>query len=63
MGRTPNCRNPAIPYRTLTIAEQAHHELLHHISNLSDAIIHVDPAGGGIDPHATTAHHTHAEGG
>ena len=27
------------------IAEIAHHELLHHISNLSDAIIHVDPAG------------------
>ena len=25
------------------IAEVAHHELLHHISNLSDAIIHVDP--------------------
>jgi cation diffusion facilitator family transporter len=39
------------------IAEVAHHELLHHISNLSDAIIHVDPAGGGSDPHAATAHH------
>ena len=39
------------------IAEVAHHELLHHISNLSDAIIHVDPAGFGLDPHASTAHH------
>ena len=39
------------------IAEVAHHELLHHISNLSDAIIHVDPAGVGVDPHAATAHH------
>lgn len=39
------------------VAEDAHHELLHHISNLSEAIIHVDPAGKGVDPHATTAHH------
>jgi cation diffusion facilitator family transporter len=39
------------------IAEVAHHELLHHVPNLSDAIIHVDPAGAGFDPHATTAHH------
>jgi cation diffusion facilitator family transporter len=39
------------------IAEVAHHELLHHISNLSDAIIHVDPGGIGVDPHAATAHH------
>ena len=39
------------------IAEVAHHELLHHISNLSDAIIHVDPAGVTADPHASTAHH------
>jgi cation diffusion facilitator family transporter len=39
------------------IAEVAHHELLHHIPNLSDAIIHVDPAGVGADPHAATAHH------
>jgi cation diffusion facilitator family transporter len=39
------------------IAEVAHHELLHHISNLSDAIIHVDPAGVGFDPHGSTAHH------
>ena len=39
------------------IAEVAHHELLHHISNLSDAIIHVDPTGAGFDPHASTAHH------
>lgn len=39
------------------IAEVAQHELLHHISKLSDAIIHVDPAVIGFDPHASTAHH------
>jgi cation diffusion facilitator family transporter len=39
------------------IAEAAHHELLHHVSNLSEAIIHVDPSGSGIDPHAATRHH------
>ena len=39
------------------IAEVAHHALLHQVSNLSDAIIHVDPALIGIDPHASTAHH------
>jgi cation diffusion facilitator family transporter len=39
------------------IAEVAHHELLHHVTNLTDAIIHVDPAGVGADPHAATAHH------
>lgn len=39
------------------VAELAQHELLHHISNLSDAIIHVDPAAVGFDPHAATSHH------
>ena len=43
--------------RAHEIAEVAHHELLHDISNLSDAIIHVDPAGVNVDPHAATAHH------
>jgi cation diffusion facilitator family transporter len=43
------------------IAEIAHHELLHHVSNLSDAIVHVDPAGVGVDPHAATAHHWSSE--
>ena len=43
------------------IAEIAHHELLHHVSNLSDAIVHVDPAGVGVDPHAATAHHRSSE--
>jgi cation diffusion facilitator family transporter len=43
--------------RAHEIAEAAHHELLHHIPNLSEAIIHVDPAGVGVDPHAATAHH------
>ena len=49
--------------RAHEIAEQAHHELLHHISNLSDAIIHVDPAGAGSDPHTTTAHHSQPQSG
>lgn len=31
------------------IAEVAHHELLHRISTLSDAIIHVDPNVAGVD--------------
>ncbi len=43
--------------RAHEIAEVAHHELLHHVSNLSEAIIHVDPSGPGIDPHAATRHH------
>jgi cation diffusion facilitator family transporter len=43
--------------RAHEIAELVHHELLHHISNLSDAIIHVDPSVVGFDPHAATAHH------
>jgi cation diffusion facilitator family transporter len=43
--------------RAHEIAEVAHHELLHHVPNLSDAIIHVDPADTGSDPHAATAHH------
>jgi cation diffusion facilitator family transporter len=44
------------------IAEAAQHELLHHVSNLSDAIIHVDPSGIGLDPHAATAHHREVGG-
>jgi cation diffusion facilitator family transporter len=44
--------------RAHAVAEAAQHELLHHVSNLSDAIIHVDPAGNGLaDPHASTRHH------
>ena len=39
------------------IAEDVHHELLHHVPNLSDAIVHVDPAGTTGDPHAATRHH------
>lgn len=39
------------------IAEVAHHQLLHNVPNLFDAIIHVDPFGTGIDPHAATQHH------
>ena len=40
------------------IAEDAHHRLLHEVRNLSDAIIHVDPEGTGLDPHAVTRHHS-----
>jgi cation diffusion facilitator family transporter len=39
------------------IAEVAHHELLHHVPNLFDAIIHVDPSGTEFDPHEGTRHH------
>lgn len=40
-----------------SIAETVHHELLHHVARLSDAIIHVDPFGTERDPHAETRHH------
>jgi cation diffusion facilitator family transporter len=43
--------------RAHEIAEVAHHQLLHNVSNLSEAIIHVDPSGAGTDPHAATQHH------
>jgi len=39
------------------IAEEVHHEMLHHVPNLSEAIVHVDPSGTGSDPHAATRHH------
>lgn len=39
------------------IAEEVHHELLHRVPNLSEAMIHVDPSGNGVDPHAATRHH------
>jgi cation diffusion facilitator family transporter len=39
------------------IAEASHHALLHQVSNLSDAILHVDPALVRGDPHTSTAHH------
>jgi cation diffusion facilitator family transporter len=39
------------------VAESAHHALLHQIPNLTEAIIHVDPAGSEVDAHASTAHH------
>jgi cation diffusion facilitator family transporter len=39
------------------IAEVVHHRLLHNVPNLSDAIIHVDPTGTGLDPHSSTRHH------
>jgi cation diffusion facilitator family transporter len=43
--------------RAHEVAEVAYHALLHQVSNLSDAIIHVDPDMVTVDPHAATAHH------
>lgn len=42
------------------IAEVAHHELLHRVPNLSDAIIRDDPTSTSSDPHASTRHHWNA---
>jgi cation diffusion facilitator family transporter len=40
------------------IAEEVRHELLHHIPQLADAHVHVNPAWEGVDPyHAVTAEH------
>jgi cation diffusion facilitator family transporter len=40
------------------IAETVQHELIHHISRLADATIHVNPTHkAGDDPHVLTAHH------
>jgi cation diffusion facilitator family transporter len=43
--------------RAHQIAEEAYHDLLHEVTNLSDAIIHVDPTGSTADPHRVTRHH------
>jgi cation diffusion facilitator family transporter len=43
------------------IADETHHRLLHEVTNLSDAVIHVDPEGMDGDPNAGTRHH--ADGG
>ena len=40
------------------IAEDASHSLLHAVPNLSDAIVHVDPASSSVDAHAATRHHS-----
>ena len=41
-----------------TIAERAHHQLLHEIPRLTEALIHSDPGSGGMaTPHELTAHH------
>jgi cation diffusion facilitator family transporter len=42
-----------------SIAETVHHELLHHVARLSDAIIHVDPFGAEGEAHAETRWHQH----
>ena len=39
------------------IAHTAEHELLHVMSKLDDAIVHVSPSDAGRDFHATVAHH------
>lgn len=40
------------------IAVEAHHRLLHEVPGLSDATVHVSPAGPvGVDQHATLGHH------
>lgn len=40
------------------VAEEARHQLLHHVPRLTTVTVHTSPAvAGGDDPHATTAHH------
>jgi cation diffusion facilitator family transporter len=39
------------------IALTAHHAILHSMSQLSHAIVHVNPTAGAHDPHAAIAHH------
>ena len=44
------------------ITEEAHHQLLHHIPRLSEAVIHSDPSShDGQEPHALTQHHFHRQ--
>jgi cation diffusion facilitator family transporter len=43
------------------ISERACHELMHGLSQLADAIVHVDPVDPGGDPHEITAHHRRHE--
>lgn len=39
------------------VAEAALHQLLHDVPKMSDAIVHVDPAGANVHAHELTAHH------
>ncbi len=39
------------------IAEEVRHRLFHNINGVSEVIIHTDPHGHDVDPHALTAHH------
>lgn len=39
------------------IANDAHHRLLHAVSKLAGATVHVSPADDGLDQHAVLAHH------
>ncbi|HEY6427949.1 MAG TPA: cation diffusion facilitator family transporter [Acidimicrobiales bacterium] len=41
------------------VAEAALHHLLHDVPKMSDAIVHVDPAGSNVHAHELTAHHRH----
>jgi len=41
-----------------TIADEAHHQLIHRVPRLDDATVHVNPATSpGVDHHAATGHH------
>ena len=41
-----------------TIADEAHHQLIHRVPRLDDATVHVNPSTRpGVDDHAATAHH------
>lgn len=44
------------------VAEAALHRLLHDVPKMSDAIVHVDPAGANVQAHELTAHHRHGAG-
>jgi cation diffusion facilitator family transporter len=45
-----------------SIAEEAHHRLLHEVTRLSQATIHTSPGDHhGGDPHAVTAHHFNSD--
>ncbi len=39
------------------VAEAALHQLLHDVPKMSDAIVHIDPAGANVHAHELTAHH------
>ena len=42
------------------VAEAALHRLLHDVPKMTDAIVHIDPAGSIVHAHELTAHHRHS---